>query len=322
MEKIILISVNSQRLLRDLKQCAVIFAPQNQKNQETMKDVQQFEQMDIEEAMRVLEEEGWQPMECDTAVPFFDKKVPCGKPAGMGDVTMENIDLPKELLSMQPEFVVRVTGDSMRDADIEQGDFVKVVMDTRIYDGDIVLASLDDEVTLKGFCEDEDGDYWLVPRNDAYEPILLTEGQNVRIVGKVTEVMRPTPRLSTKSLLRCIREAKRRRCPERRLSGLAVSQAIRGIAPEIGIGRLWYAVYRVLADENVIAENDFGAFVDMVRMEVPAHDHLPTRQEMQRMAVLSFSKPVARWRQDNAPVQGARYNEYVRIARSMEKKLS
>ena len=47
---------------------------------------------------------------------------------------------------------------------------------------------------------------------------------------------------------------------------------------------------------------------------VPEHKPLPTIVEMQRLAVQSFSKPVAMWRADNAPVKGKRFKDYLHIA--------
>ena len=59
-----------------------------------------------------LEEAGWHPMLCDTPIPFYDNEVMCGIPNSVGDVVKEVRMLPKELLAMQPEFLVRARGDS------------------------------------------------------------------------------------------------------------------------------------------------------------------------------------------------------------------
>ena len=71
----------------------------------------------------------------------------------------------------------------------------------------------------------------------------------------------------------------------------------------VELGRQWYAVCRVLEDVNVVPEGDFEGFCQRVRAEVPAHNSLPTRIELQRMAVQSFKKPVSMWNELNAPVQ-------------------
>lgn len=55
-----------------------------------------------------------------------------------------------------------------------------------------------------------------------------------------------------------------------------------------------------------------------MKAEVPEHAHLPVRDEIVRMAVQSFKKPVAMWNELNAPVQGKRYKDYVKIAQKMQ----
>jgi hypothetical protein len=71
----------------------------------------------------------------------------------------------------------------------------------------------------------------------------------------------------------------------------------------------------------VVQEEAFATFCDLVKAEVPEHPHLPTRIEMQRMAVQSFGKPVAMWNELNAPVQGKRFGDYVQIAERMQELL-
>ena len=227
---------------------------------------------------------------------------------------LEKVLLPKELLSMHPEFLIPVRGDSMKDVGIETGDIVKVIGDVTPSDGDIVLAYIDGEFTLKTYCEDEDGAPWLVPQNEAYDAFPLKEQQNVWVLGVAKEVIKRAPRISYRSCMKQIGEAKAKLKESLEISPLQVSRAIREIAQLIEIARQWYAVYRVLADLNVVPEDDFDGFIEMVTDEVPHHKALPTRAEMQRMAVQSFAKPVALWRAGNAPVQGKRYNDYLKIA--------
>ena len=143
-----------------------------------------------------LEKAGWQPQLCDTEVPRFDASVPCGNPLMCSGDLEEKVLLPRELLSMNPEFMVSVRGDSMIDAGIETGDVVKVECSVTPRDGDIVLACIDGSYTLKAYYEDDEGQQWLVPQNENYEPILLEEKDNVRILGHVKEVVRQAPRVA------------------------------------------------------------------------------------------------------------------------------
>ena len=261
------------------------------------------------------------PMLCDTEVPLYDASVPCGNPTLCPDDFVETVLLPKELLSIHPEFVVTVKGDSMKDAGIESGDAVKVMGDTKPYDGDIVLASIDGEYTLKTYFEDEEGRIWLVPQNEEYVPILLDGSKPVKIYGKVKEIMKTAHRVPTKLCAKAVKRALNAKEVKPKISDAKVSYAFREIAPMITAARLWYAVYRMMADYSVVEVEDFDTFIDKLKTEVPHHEHIPTRAEMQRMATLSFAKPVKQWSADNAPVKGKRYKNYVMIAKKTEELL-
>lgn len=276
---------------------------------------------DFQRLLEDLERLGWQPMVCDTPVPFYDNEVMCGVPNGVGDVVKETMLLPKELLSMQPEFMVRAKGDSMKGIGIEEGDVLQVVTDVQAMDGDTVLVWLDGDYTIKTYCEDETGHPWLVPQNEAYEPIRLEDYERVTIVGVVKKVTKCAPRASYRTCMRIISRAKEKRPEMKAVSPEQVARAVRGVAPMVQVGRQWYAVYRVMVDCKVMKEEDFGTFCELVKGEVPEHPHLPPRDEMVRMVTQSFKKPVAMWNEANAPVQGKRFKDYVMIAEKMQELL-
>ena len=83
-------------------------------------------------------------------------------------------------------FALRVRGESMRDAGILPGDLVVVHQQQRASAGDIVVAMIDGEATVKTLRR-RDGHVWLMPENDAYSPI---DGTYAQILGKVTAVVR------------------------------------------------------------------------------------------------------------------------------------
>ena len=66
------------------------------------------------------------PLLCDTKVPLYGAPVPCGEPTYCPEDITDSVQLPKAILSMHPEFMIPVKGDSMRDAGIVAGDTVKV----------------------------------------------------------------------------------------------------------------------------------------------------------------------------------------------------
>ena len=165
---------------------------------------------ELKEVLSLLEAQGWRPALCDAAVPYFDCGVPCGAPTDVGDVWRESKLLPREFLSLHPEFVVTVAGDSMCEAGIVAGDAVRVVADVPVHDGDIVLTMLDGEFTLKTFCEDEEGRPWLVPQNAAYDAFPLDDHPGATVVGVVTEVIRKAPRIGYRACQKSIERARRK----------------------------------------------------------------------------------------------------------------
>ncbi len=269
--------------------------------------------------LKDMTQQGWQPMLCDTPVPCFDNEVMCGVPNGVGDVSEESMMLPKELLALQPEFIVKAKGDSMLGAGIESGDMLQVVADARVMDGDTVMALLDGDYTVKTYCEDDQGHPWLVPQNEAYDPICLDGYEQVKIVGVVKQVTKCAPRANFRTCRKMIDMAKMKEAGTRTVKPERLAEAVRQVAPMVKVGRQWYAVYRVLADCKAVKEDDFDGFCKMVRRTVPEHGHLPRREEMFRMAVQSFKKPVAMWNEGNAPVQGKRFVDYVKIAETLTK---
>lgn len=88
-------------------------------------------------------------------------------------------------------FALRVRGDSMTEAGILDGDIVVARQQETADRGDIVVALLDDEATVKRF-DPVPGAVRLLPENPAYEPIVLSgeDGTQLRIAGKVVGLMR------------------------------------------------------------------------------------------------------------------------------------
>ena len=83
-------------------------------------------------------------------------------------------------------FALRVRGDSMIGAGILSGDKVVVRPQQTADDGQIVVAMIDDEATVKRLSR-KNGEIWLLPENPDYPPI---DGSNAQIVGLVKAVVR------------------------------------------------------------------------------------------------------------------------------------
>ena len=114
-----------------------------------------------------------------------------GRIAAGGPVLAEHLvedvfPLPRELVGEGTLFLLRVVGDSMIDAAIADGDWVVVRQQQNADNGDIVAAMIDGDATVKTF-KRKDGRVWLLPHNDAYEPI---PGDDATILGRVVTVLR------------------------------------------------------------------------------------------------------------------------------------
>lgn len=110
--------------------------------------------------------------------------------AGQPILAVENIEdtfpLPLDFVRNDEVFMLSVRGDSMMNAGILDGDYVLVKQQNTARNGDIVVALLTDEATVKTFYKEHDH-IRLQPENPAYEPII---SKDITILGKVTGVFR------------------------------------------------------------------------------------------------------------------------------------
>lgn len=111
--------------------------------------------------------------------------VAAGKPILAVESIEEYIPVPITT-GAKDMFALRVKGDSMVKAAILDGDLVVVQSTPTAENGDIVVALIDDEATVKTFYK-EDGHFRLQPENDNYEPIIVDE---LVILGRVKMVIR------------------------------------------------------------------------------------------------------------------------------------
>jgi DNA polymerase V len=138
--------------------------------------------------------------ETELAIPLAQSSVKAGFPSPAQDYMSEEIDLNR-LLIPHPEatFFVRISGDSMMDAGILDGDLAVVDKSLDASDSDFVIAFVDGDFTIKQFRLDASGNSgWLVPWNKRYPRIEVKSGEDFRIWGVVTYVIHAIHGLKTK----------------------------------------------------------------------------------------------------------------------------
>ena len=124
-------------------------------------------------------------MPAATYVPMVGR-IAAGGPILAEERVEDIFPLPKQLVGDGTLFLLEVSGDSMVDAAICDGDYVVIRQQPDANNGDFVAAMIDGEATVKTF-QKKEGQVWLLPHNEAYEPI---DGNNATILGIVTAVLR------------------------------------------------------------------------------------------------------------------------------------
>ena len=278
--------------------------------------------LEAQEAYKLLDEAGMNPQWCDTPVPCYEASVQAGLPTDPGDISLgEQLMMAQNVSKGSLTFCVHVSGQSMKDADILDGDQVEVLSGVPVKDGDIVIAEIDREYTLKSFYVDEQDNKWLVPANTAFKPILLTEEMEVRFLGKVVRVIKDAPRVPYAELSKWVKVVRDGMPENPKITEERVEQVIREMGGEVKEIRKWYAVFRAMVDAEVFDPYDYEPFARKVAEVLPNHKRLPVPSELRRLADACFRKKVCLWKESNAPVHGHHFRNYLRLAQLTEKKL-
>jgi|TARA_B110000037_G_C17049829_1_gene477236 DNA polymerase V len=121
---------------------------------------------------------------------LFEHKVPAGFPSPADDHIEKKLDLNDYLIKQkEATFFVRIKGDSMIDAGIHDNDIVIVDKSQKASNGDIVLASIDGEFTVK-LLSSYKSKYRLLAANEKYKPIEINESMQFEVWGVVTGAVR------------------------------------------------------------------------------------------------------------------------------------
>lgn len=121
--------------------------------------------------------------------PVYSTLVPCGFPSPAQDYVEKRIDL-NELLVKHPSatYFVKTAGDSMVDAGIGEGDLLVVDSSLTAGHGNIVIAAVDGEFTVKRL--QLRPTIQLNPMNSAYKPIVIDGEEQLNIFGVVTFIIK------------------------------------------------------------------------------------------------------------------------------------
>ena len=122
-------------------------------------------------------------------LPLFSTKVRAGFPSPADDHVEQRLDVSEYLIDqVDATFFVTIQGQSMIDVGLMPGDKVVVDKSKSAVIGDIVLAVVDSEFTIKTLGRNKDGSIQLLPANStgAFKPIEITESTQFEVWGVVT----------------------------------------------------------------------------------------------------------------------------------------
>ena len=123
-------------------------------------------------------------------LPYVEGGIQAGFPSPAQDFINETIDLNKELINHPAAtFYGRVVGDSMIIEVIEEGDVLIIDRSLEPHNKDLVVCCIDGEFTLKRI-QVESNKVWLIPSNELFDPILVTQDNQFSIWGVVTYVIK------------------------------------------------------------------------------------------------------------------------------------
>ncbi|MGQ2966009.1 LexA family protein [Methylophilus sp.] len=125
----------------------------------------------------------------EVSLPLFQSKVPAGVPAPADTDVEEHMDPNRYLIDKEGStFIVTIQGESMIEAGLLPGDKAVVNKAQLPAIGDIVLAMIDGEFTIKTLAKQKNGDPKLLPANSSgkYQPILILKQMQFEIWGVVT----------------------------------------------------------------------------------------------------------------------------------------
>ena len=122
-------------------------------------------------------------------LPYYGSKVAAGYPAPTDDHLEHQIDLNEHLVKHPAAtFIVRASGSSMINAGIHDNDMLVVDRNIPPQHGRIVIAAVDGQLTVKRLHQ-KDTSLYLMPENEDFNPIQITEENEIYIWGVVTNVI-------------------------------------------------------------------------------------------------------------------------------------
>ncbi|AFY75106.1 SOS response transcriptional repressor, RecA-mediated autopeptidase [Synechococcus sp. PCC 7502] len=119
---------------------------------------------------------------------LFSCPISAGIPSSTEDYLDDEFDIDQLINHPNDTYFMRVRGNSMEDVGIDSGDWLSVDCDMEAMNGDVVIASIDNEYTVKRLFH-RNGEIILLAENDDYEPLRVQKDSDFKVCGVVTNVI-------------------------------------------------------------------------------------------------------------------------------------
>lgn len=119
-------------------------------------------------------------------------RVAAGSPVLATENVEKELTVDSNLFTQRPDYLLKVKGLSMRDAGILDGDLLAIKKTTEARNGQIVVARIDDDVTVKRLHR-KGSHIELLPENPDFDPIIIQPGQDFTLEGIALGLIRTTP---------------------------------------------------------------------------------------------------------------------------------
>lgn len=253
-------------------------------------------------------------------VPFFEEGLYCGVP-GDGQSVPEFVEVTEWITDGETEvFFAVVHGLSMKNLGYMPGDLCVVSREKVAKEGDVVVARIDSDFTMKVFhCDRKNRRVVLYPANDDFEPIVVDPTEvDFEVWGVVTKCIKEC-RSDGLTIIRAFNDRKKEK-RERAVADYSdeeVKMRIDAVRLDITTKRKWFCVIKVLMWIHKVPDGDFVSGVNYIN-HFYADAGLTNNHAYDFSSKLdtgSFHRPLEEWEKPNAPVQGTTYDEYCNLTK-------
>ncbi len=275
-----------------------------------------------EDQIEKLKLDGWNPQRCDAEFSYMPEEEgdDCGHMAH--ETFEERLMLPPEVLPLYPVTGITMIDNSMTAVGIKKGDILIIVYDNQPDDCTLVLVRVGDKHMVRFYIHDEDGNEWLLSKNEGIDPICKSERSDVIIIARILRYISKSPSLKVNEANMLIKESKRAVKKPKEVSLEHAQWVIKELGADIKIMRDWFSFYRPLVQYQVICDKDYKGFCKLIKETLPDHKPQPKYDEMQRLDDGCFRKPVEEWTQKSSPFpNSSRYDAYENWAKKVIKYL-